>query len=82
MTLFEPSEVMKARMDGGASDGYLPPVSPLGGPYPELMVQLSDGTTVTESVFGAPPADLPFEDWDEWYADRDEELVTANLGDI
>lgn len=57
-------------------------VSPLGGPYPEGTVLLSDGTEVTESVFGRPPADLPFDQLDEWYADRDEELVSANLGDL
>lgn len=57
--------------------------TPLGGPYPEIMIQLSDGTTVSESVFGKPPPDLPEDQWETWYAERDFELISqANPEDL
>lgn len=69
------SPAFKARMAFGPD----PQFSPLGGPYPEPMVELSDGSTVPERIFGSPPADLPPDQWDEWYANRDEQLVTERM---
>jgi hypothetical protein len=72
-------ERMKPRLEKIVTIGPYTPGMTLPDPKSFIMVALSDGTTVPLSLFGEPPADLPYEDWDEWYADRDEELVTAKL---
>jgi hypothetical protein len=42
------------------------------------MVELPDGSLVTESELGRPPKDLPYTEWDTWYANRAAELIYAS----
>ncbi len=59
-----PSPALQARM---SMDG--PPTDE------PSMIELSDGTLVSQEVFGRPPPDVPVENYDTWYENREDELL-------